>query len=215
MKIKVQALSTGKVKPLGNEFLTGIRKSTVEELVVHKDRVDGDEVRNLKYHGGDLRVLHHYSEAHYKHFKEKFPEIADRFIPGSFGENIYTNELTESDLCVGDVFRLGTTRIQVTASRRPCATINLSYEDPRILKEVVQSHRTGWFYRIVDAGIVHVGDYLELIERPYPELKLDRLFTEGYFQKSERDFGFLRSCLETGLMEKGWKPAIEKLLEGI
>ena len=212
MKIKILSVLKGPIAKLNGEFLSGIRKHPCPEIQVFMDHIHGNGSHNLKYHGGNKRVIHHYTEAHYSYFKKKFQEIADRFVPGSYGENIYTQELTERDLCMGDIFTAGTTKIQLTASRRPCATINLSYQDNRILKEIAQSGRVGWFYQVLEEGTIKTGDMLELVERPYPDLRLDRLFTEGYLPKVVRDIEFLQACLDSELMEKGWKPALEKLL---
>lgn len=211
MKVKIISVLRGRVQKL-DKIKSGIRNQAVDELQIDLSEIPGDEVHNLKYHGGDHRVVHHYTEEHYQHLIAKFPDIADRFIPGSYGENIYTKGLTETDLCIGDIFSMGTAKVQVTASRQPCATINRSYEDNRVLKEIMKSGRTGWFYRVLKPGIVRPGDYLELLERPFPNLKLDRLFTEGFGK--EKDLSFLRACLDTGLMDKGWQPLLESLFVG-
>lgn len=144
--------------------------------------------------------------------KEKFSEIAHRFIPGSFGENILTEELTETELNIGDIYSLGSAKVQLTVSRRPCATINYAYEDNRILKEVMQTGRTGWFYRVLEEGEVQIGDYLEFLERPYPDMTVSKLYDQGYGNNHFSDLDFIEKCLQTGLMDKGWKPQIEVAL---
>jgi MOSC domain-containing protein YiiM len=211
IKSKVHLVLKGRVKDYGQDFKTAIIKDPTHELIVSENSIEGDEVNNFKHHGGNTRVIHHYSEVHYAYLKQTFPEIADRFVPGSFGENIYTHELSEEDFCIGDIFNLGSTKIQLTASRRPCATINFSYKDQRILKEIMKSGRTGWFYRVLKEGTIKAGDVLEQVERPFPNLLLKRLHVEGYGQNGEKDLGFLKACLDSGMMDKGWKPALEKL----
>jgi MOSC domain-containing protein YiiM len=205
-KYKILGTFTGKVQPLADVQMSAIRKSPRDRLHIRFGSIDSDEVANLKYHGGDMRVIHHYSQKNYQHLKDKFPQIADRFIPGSFGENILTEELTESELNIGDIYSLGSAKVQLTVSRRPCATINLTYQDSRILKEVMTSGRTGWFYRVLEEGEVSPGDYLEFLERPFPEMPVTKLY-------DFKDRDFLRKCLDTGLMDKGWKPKILDLLK--
>jgi MOSC domain-containing protein YiiM len=214
MKIKILSVLKGPVKKLNDKFKTGIRNHAVDELTIEKSEIPGDEVHNLKYHGGDHRVIHHFADEHYGHLKKTFPDISERFTHGSYGENIVTKGLTEKDLCIGDIFSMGSAKVQVTASRQPCATINRSYEDNRILKDIMKTGRVGWFYRVLKPGVVKAGDYLELLERPHPNLPLDRLFTEGYGRKTERDLSFLKACLDTGLMDKGWQPVLESIFVG-
>lgn len=210
-KFKVLGLFTGKAQTLKNGQVSAIRKVPVEKIQITKERILDDEIVDMKHHGGDMRVIHHYSEHNYSHLKKIFPEIKERFIPGSFGENLYTEELTEKDLCIGDTYKLGTAKIQITVARRPCATINNSYEDSRILKEVMETGHVGWFYRVIQEGEVKVGDDLEFLERPYPELKISLLYNQGYRAVPKfSDLDFLQKCLDTGLLDKGWKPKAEK-----
>lgn len=212
-KYLVKGLFTGKEQTLPNGQKSAIKKSLVDRLTIKKGNLPEDTVVDQKHHGGDMRVIHHYSKINYDHFKNTFPEIADRFIPGSFGENLYTDELTEKDLFIGDIYSLGSAKIQLTVARRPCATINQSYEDKRVLKEVMTKGHVGWFYRVLEEGEVKLGDYLELIERPFPNLKVLDLYWQGYGAGPKfSDLELLRNCLDTGLMDKGWKPKLEKAL---
>jgi MOSC domain-containing protein YiiM len=213
IKFKVLGLFTGNIQELSNKQMSAIHKTPVPEINVLKDRIEGDEIFLQKHHGGEMRVLHHYSQKNYDHLKERFPDIADRFIPGSLGENLLTQELDETQLCVGDLFKLGEVELELTVIRRPCATINTHYGDSRVLKEILESGKPGWFYRIIKEGKIRESDDLVFLERPNPELKLNRLFDQGY-QKGPKfsDIEFLRACYKTGLMDKGWKPKIEKAL---
>ena len=212
-KYKILGIFTGKTSPLTDKFESSIIKHATDVLKIHKHGIENDEVTNLKYHGGDMRVVHHYSLQNYNFLKQKFPDIADRFVPGSFGENIVTEELTEADLNIGDIYQLGTAKVQLTVSRKPCATINYAYQDHRILKEVMDTGRTGWFYRVLEEGEVRVGDYLEFLERPFPDMPVSKLYAQGYGKERFNDLEFLRKCMQTGLMDKGWKPHLEAALK--
>ncbi|MBA2405633.1 MAG: MOSC domain-containing protein [Bdellovibrionales bacterium] len=213
-KYKILGVFTGQVAPLSNDVESAIIKHPVSRLNIKKESIDHDEVANTKYHGGDMRVVHHYSQKNYNHLKEKFPDIAGRFIPGSFGENILTEELTEDELNIGDIYQLGAAKVQLTVSRRPCATINYAYNDDRILKEVMLTGRTGWFYQVLEEGVVKSGDYLQFIERPFPNMPVSKLFDQGYGKPPHyTDLKFLKKCLETGLMDKGWKPKLDHALK--
>lgn len=212
MKYKILGTFVSTPEFLRNKLETAIVKKPVDKLFITRHAIHGDQVANLKYHGGDMRVVHHYSQKNYDLLKKKFPDIADRFVPGSFGENIFTEELTETELNIGDIFTLGTAKVQLTVSRRPCATINLSYNDDRILKEVIQTGHTGWFYRVLEEGEVQAGDYLEFLERPFKDLPVQKLYDQGYGANRFSDKEFLKRCLDTGLMDKGWLPKIQEAL---
>lgn len=212
MKFKILGTFTGHISKLPNDVESAITKSSRAFLKINKDSIDHDEVANKVHHGGDMRVIHHYSHKNYKYLKEKFPDIAERFIPGSFGENIITDELTESELNIGDIYMMGTAKVQLTVCRRPCSTINYAYNDNRILKEVMESGRCGWFYRVLEEGIVKTGDDLIFLERPFPNLSLSNLHNQGYGSNRFSDLEFLKRCLDTGLMDKGWNPKLKAAL---
>lgn len=127
--------------------------------------------------------------------------------------NILTDELTEADLCIGNIYSLGTAKVQLTVCRRPCAKINYAYQDERILKEVIRSGHVGWFYQVLEEGEVRQGDSLELLEQPFPGLSLAKLHEQDYGSERLNDKGFLEQCLQTGLMDKGWKPKLEEALK--
>lgn len=211
MKYQILGTFTGKVAKMYNDVESSIIKHPVDVLRIRTHGIETDEVANTKYHGGDMRVVHHYSQKNYNILKQTFPDIAERFIPGSFGENIVTQDLSEEELNIGDIYQLGTAKVQLTVSRRPCATINYSYQDNRILKEVMQTGHTGWFYRVLEEGEVRVGDYLEFLERPFPNMPVSKLYSQGYGKNLFSDHEFLKQCLATGLMDKGWKPKLEAI----
>lgn len=210
-KYKIHGIFTGTPKLLESGLKTSMIKSPQNILKIQKYQILNDEVAATKYHGGDMRVVHHYSKINYDFLKSKFPELSERFIPGSFGENIYTEELCENDLNIGDIYQLGSAKVQLTVPRRPCATINAVYSDNRVLKAVLDSGRSGWFYRVLEEGEVKAGDYLEFLDSPYPNLPLNKLFEQGYGKNRFSDQIYLKRCLDTGLMDKGWLPKIEQL----
>jgi MOSC domain-containing protein YiiM len=212
-KYRIVGVFTGKVATLPNNYASATIKTAQPFLTIKKDSIVGDEVANTKHHGGQMRVIHQYTQKNYAHLKKVFPEIADRFIPGSFGENFVTEELTESEINIGDIYTLGTAQVQVTVCRRPCATINFAYNDDRILKEVVKTGKVGWFFRVIEEGIVKAGDFLEFVESPFPNLSLSKLHDQGYGIERFSDRDFLKRCLNTGLMDKGWKPKVEEALK--
>lgn len=212
-KHQIIGVFTGQVNELPNKIPSSIVRHPVEKLIVTKHGILNDEIANTKHHGGDMRVIHHYSNVNYNYLKQKFPDIASRFIPGSFGENVLTEELSEEELNIGDIYQIGSAKIQLTVSRRPCATINYAYEDDRVLKEVMQSGRTGWFYRVLEEGEIKRGDFLEFLERPFPNMPVSRLYSQGYGKNRFDDKEFLKQCLATGLMDKGWLPKIEDALK--
>ena len=47
---------------------------------------------------------------------------------------------------------------------------------PALVAEIVRSSRSGWYYRVIEPGVVAVGDVLKLEARPCPEWTVARVF---------------------------------------
>jgi MOSC domain-containing protein YiiM len=219
IKIKEEILGiyVAMPKPTGSTaVISAIHKKKIDKLVVNAETLDGDDTYDKRHHGGPYRVIHHYSLKNYQILKEAFPEIAEKFIGGSYGENILTENLDETDLCLGDIFKIGSAKVQLTTPRSPCGTINMGYEHNKILKNILTTGHFGWFYRILETGEIKKGDHIELIERPHPTLNLHKFIQQAYrptkAQKEVQDKDFLLAALQVDALDCEWISKIEKVL---
>lgn len=211
--IIIQKLLTGTPAPLSHEpsVVTAIRRSEVDELRVFMDHIAGDEVANKQHHGGLARVLHHYPGEHYAFWKSCYPD--KQFPLGSFGENLTTRGILEQDICIGDVFRIGTVLCSVTEPRKPCFTLNHYFQVPGFARVVQNELRTGWFYKILEPGVVRLGDAIALQERSYPELNV-RDCVEALLVEFRRDV--LERMSVNPSLSSNWRgPAQEALVTGV
>ena len=135
----------------------------------------GDEQADLTVHGGPEKAVYAYSAAHYPAWVADFPDHADLFVPGGVGENLTIDNLVEGDLCVGDVHRIGTARLQVCQPRQPCFKFALRFADNKLPKAMVRNGRAGWYYRVIEEGTLRAGDAVELVDRPNPDFAFERL----------------------------------------
>ena len=76
--------------------------------------------------------------------------------------------LTESDVCIGDVFSIGTAMVQIS---QPCQS---SWKLARrcrlkdLAVQVEQTGYTGWYSRVLREGQVAACQLLQLLDRPHP-----------------------------------------------
>jgi MOSC domain-containing protein YiiM len=118
-------------------------------------------------HGGTEKALHHYAADHYADWIAE-GYLPDGTVPAAFGENLSTVGVTEAQVCIGDVFRLGTARVQICQGRQPCWKLNAHRGRDDMAAAFQKTGRTGWYYRVLDPGRVAVGDAFVLLERPCP-----------------------------------------------
>ena len=121
-----------------------------------------DQQADRRVHGGPEKAIHLYPAAHYAKLAERFPEAASLLIPGSNGENISTPDLTEADVRIGDIYHLGSARLQVCQPRNPCWKIDERYSSEGMAEFIAEHRLTGWYWRVIAPGHCIPGDELEL-----------------------------------------------------
>jgi MOSC domain-containing protein YiiM len=129
--------------------------------------LDGDEQADLRVHGGPDKAIHHYPAEHYAWWREVLGAEPLLERSGAFGENVSTDALTEMDVCIGDLWRMGTALVEVSQGRQPCWKLDHRFNGAAVMTHMVRSRRCGWYYRVVEEGAVGAGDLLTLVERPY------------------------------------------------
>src|SRR3546814_1529734 len=113
MKTIVKQIFGGAVQARPGEGRpTGIYKqAVVGEVEIGYEGIVSDAQADRRVHGGPEKALHHFPGRNYALFAPRFPEIAAQFVPGSIGENFSTDEWTEEEVCIGDVYALGSAQI--------------------------------------------------------------------------------------------------------
>ena len=96
-----------------------------------------------------------------------------------FGENLTTEGLRE-DVRIGDRFRIGSAEFVVTQPRLPCYKLGIRFGRMDMLKRMLRSGRTGFYFAVTTEGEVGAGDAIEPIERAEEDLTVAdvvRLYT--------------------------------------
>lgn len=187
--VKLLALSIGQISSIGPDGLkSGIDKKAVAgSLMLTKTGFIGDEQADRKHHGGPEKAVHHYDFDHYTFWQKELGKKTVFDHPNAFGENLSTSSLSEKDISVGDVFRLGKAIIEVSQGRQPCFRLNVRFGVPDMALRVQNSGRTGWYYRVLQEGRVSPDDQLELVERKHPEWTINRLWQAFYVTRNDYD----------------------------
>ncbi len=213
MKISVEKLLVGPVAAFGPDGVpSGIDKHVVDHPVrLGREGLTGDAQGDRKRHGGVDKALHHYPREHYSAWRNELGSAAVLSRWGAFGENLSTSGLTEADVAVGDVFRIGTALIEVSQGRQPCWKLNIRFGVPDMAKRVQASGRTGWYYRVLEEGVISPGDVLERVERRWPEWTLARLWRILYVDMLNT--GDLAAMAQLAGLPESWRRLAERRLE--
>lgn len=159
--------------PLERPWTSAIRKEPVEGQVwAGREGLSGDHQYDRDHHGGPERALLMYSADHYPRWRQEWSR--KDVGPGAFGENLTVSGLTEDTACLGDVYRTGEVRLEVSSPRTPCVTISRRHGRPDLVREIVRNHRSGWYLRVTHEGWLEAGMPLVLEDRPYPQWTIRR-----------------------------------------
>lgn len=187
---------------------TGIFKDPVEEARVDVEGIIGDRQADRRYHGGPEKALHQYSLHAYETMLDVYPQLQGEAIPGSMGENISSAVLNDSNVCIGDIYRIGGIVVQVSQPRTPCWKINHRFGIEKLSKLVEERKITGWYYRVLETGRVHLGDAIELLEQPNEAVSIEYFLSVRNQHRPELgEIDTLIHC--TGLNEE-WKNKLLK-----
>ena len=149
-----EVLSNGKV------VTTGIFKEPVEGRVwVRTLNLEGDRQADLTVHGGKHKAVYGYPAVHYEFWRTQFPDMNLGW--GMFGENVTTEGLVESDVHIGDQYRVGTAVLESTNPRFPCFKLGIRFGREDIEERFLASGRSGFYFRVVREGDVAAGDPIE------------------------------------------------------
>ncbi|HEY1122544.1 MAG TPA: MOSC domain-containing protein [Haloferula sp.] len=132
----------------------------------------GDEQADMRYHGGVDKAVCVYPFEHYDFWNGV--EGLDGLPTGAFGENLTTRGLIEDEVCVGDVYEVGSAIVQVSQPRQPCWKLARRWHVKDLAAQVERNGRTGFYFRVLWHGEVSAGDAFHLRERPFAEWTLAR-----------------------------------------
>lgn len=162
---------------------SGIAKSPVAgPVAVGTLGLEGDEQGDLRVHGGPDKAVHQYAQEHYPLWRAELGLLPVLDTPGAFGENLASTGMTEQHLCLGDQVRVGSVLLEVSQSRQPCWKLSDRFGAADMARRVQQSGRTGWYYRVLQAGTLQAGDAITLVARPWPQWPLARVMQVLYHQ---------------------------------
>src|SRR5208337_1249307 len=187
----------------GKEVETGIFKIPVSGPVsVSKLNLQGDGQADLSVHGGADKAVYVYPWENILHWKEAL-QRAD-LGPGSFGENLTTEGLSETEVAIGDEFAIGTARFLVTQPRLPCFKLALALETPSIGKPFMESGRTGFYLRVIEEGAIEAGDSIYPLPSREPARVTIAEFV-GLYRAKRATREQIRNLLSFAALPEDWK----------
>lgn len=148
-------------------WTTGFFKHPVNDLVwLGRLNLDGDGQADLDNHGGLDKAVNVYPIEHYSYWMQDLS--VNELVPGAFGENFTTEALSENEVCIGDIFEIGESLVEVSQPRQPCWKLARRWGVQDLALRFQNTGRTGWYFRVLREGLVQANQTVALVSRPYP-----------------------------------------------
>lgn len=217
MMAKITSLHVGRPEPLvyhGKYVESGFVKMPVSGPAwLSETNLEGDQQADLRVHGGVEKAVCVYPLEHYPYWEER---LGRKLGVAAFGENFSTEGLTESNVYIGDIFRVGSSArgplVQVSQPRQPCFKLGAQYDLAELVLWVQDSGATGFYLRVLEEGEVRPGDRMDLIKRPQPEASVAEANRIMHQDKCDAAGLELLSGLEE--LAPSWRHKFEKRLLG-
>jgi len=191
----VDALCAGKAVPFKGSEQSAFAKLPVSSPVaILSNGLAGDEQADRKHHGGPDMALHLYPSDHRTFWQQQIGEHDLLQASGAFGTNLTVGNIDETQVHIGDQFRLGTALIEVSQTRKPCWKIEHRFGHKNMVAAIVKSGKSGWYFRVLEEGSATAGDALERVANGHQDWPVLRVFSALFGRGgSQEDFAALAS----------------------
>ncbi|MFO1443617.1 MOSC domain-containing protein [Bacillus sp. Bva_UNVM-123] len=211
--VEILSINIGKPRQVqfnNKEVSTGIFKNpTKKTLFLSTLNFEGDGQADLVHHGGRDKAVCVYPAEYYPFWENELQKTLEY---GAFGENITTRGLLESDVNIGDIFKLGDAVVQVTQPRQPCYKLSVKYGKLDLPQKVQETGYTGFYFRVLEEGVVSKSD--SLIKTHSHPKAISVAFANHIMHREKDQIESMKKILEVEELSQNWRIRFLKRLEG-
>lgn len=194
----------------GRTVHTGIWKNAVHgRCRAGRLNLEGDGQGDLAGHGGEQRAVFVYQMDSYHYWERFFGR--DDFTFGQFGENFTVEGLPDSEVCIGDRYRIGNAIFEVTQPRVTCYRVGIRMNEPRMPALLVAHHRPGFYFRVLQEGEVEAGDDIVKVADGSEMTTVASIDALLYLPGHSREQ--LERALRIPALSKGWQDSFQAMLQ--
>ncbi len=193
----------------GKTVYTAVWKTSVQgQRRVRRLNIDGDGQGDLAGHGGEHRAVFVYQMDAYRYWEQQLQRKDFSF--GQFGENFTVDGLPDNEVCIGDRYRIGSALFEVTQPRVTCYRVGIRMNDSRMPALLVEHHRPGFYFRVLEEGDVQSGD--EIVKLADGPLHMTVAQTDALLYLPGHSRDELQRALEIPALSLGWQSSFRAML---
>lgn len=193
----------------GRTVRTAVWKDAVRgRRKVGRLNIEGDGQGDLQGHGGERRAVLVYQIDSYSYWESQLAR--KDFVFGQFGENFTVDGLSDEEVCIGDRYRIGSALFEVTQPRVSCYRVGIRMGEPRMAALLVEHHRPGFYFRVLEAGEVAAGDEIVKVSNGPERMSVTEADALLYLPGHSR--AQLERALRIPALSFDWHESFEALL---
>ena len=203
--MKIVSLNVGRPRLIrwqGQTYSSSIFKDPVPgRVMLRRTNLDGDRQADLSVHGGPDKAVYAYPSEHYAYWRDF---MALPSLPwGSFGENLTTEGLLETEIHVGDQFRLGSATVMAKSPRTPCLKLAAKFGRDTMIKDFLHSSFSSFYFSVIEEGEIGAGDEFQFLGGETPTISIAEV-NHLYISRAS-DLGLLERATQVKSLPAGWR----------
>jgi MOSC domain-containing protein YiiM len=171
--------------------------------------IDGDGQGDLQGHGGEHRAVLVYQIDSYRYWERELGR--KDFVFGQFGDNFTVAGLPDDEVCIGDRYRIGSALFEVTQPRVTCYRVGIRMDEPRMAALLVEHHRPGFYFRVLETGDVAAGD--EIVKVGDGPERMSVAEADALLYLAGHSRAQLERALRIPALPVGWRSSFQALLQ--
>ncbi|MCZ6671289.1 MAG: MOSC domain-containing protein [Acidobacteria bacterium] len=208
--ISVNVATPREVSHEGKPVRTGIFKEPVRGRVrLGTMNLAGDSQAAREVHGGIHKAVYVYTLENYEYWKRELGR--DELPHGQFGENFTVEGMSEGEVHVGDVFRVGGAMVEVTQPRQPCFKLGIRIGMAEFPRMFLRSGRVGFYLRVLIEGEVGAGDRIERLKVDPRRMTVARI--HALFNFNRQNVEGARKAIGIPALSPDWREAFQRIVE--
>src|SRR5208282_2164961 len=184
------------------------KKPVTGRIFAGRLNLDGDGQADLRAHGGEQRALLVYQLESYRYWASYLGR--SDLVAGNFGENLTVEGLADTEVCIGDRFRIGGAVVEVSQPRDTCYRVGIRLNHPEIPALLVSHHRPGFYFRVMQEGEIGAGDRVEKISDGPERMTVAEV--DALLYSAEHPLESLRRALRIPALSLDWQGSMQALL---
>ena len=194
----------------GKTVRTAVWKEAVQgRRKVGRLNVDGDGQGDMQGHGGEQRATFVYQIDSYRYWEKQLGR--NDFLYGQFGENFTVEGLSDDEVCIGDRYRIGSALFEVTQPRVTCYRVGIRMNEPRMPALLVEHHRPGFYFRVLEVGEIGAGD--EIVKVSDGPERMSVAETDALLYLPGHSRAQLERALRIPALSPGWRGSFQAMLQ--